>query len=96
MEKPSLYERAHWAIFNAGAKLFGFLLPIWSVVFGILFVVDLFKGSHWYGFGWFATIIAVSVCILLAYIGIKILRAKPFRPSKYEDFYAQLKKQKSI
>ena len=91
MEKPNLYERFHWAVFNTGVKFFGFLCPVWAVIFIVTIVIDYFKGSVWYDFGELATIIAVLFFILFGAVGVAIVRAKPYRPSKYTEYYQQQK-----
>ena len=85
MERPSLYERFHWSLFNMLAKLFGFSVCFVSIVF-IVFVIS---GSLGIREGNEYPVWVLLFLIPLAVVGFLMARVKPFIPAKYQEWYAR-------
>ncbi len=84
MERPSLYERFHWALFNILAKLFGAAACFVSIVFIVLVIsgaLGMREGNE-YPVG------TLLFFVPLAVVGFLMVRVKPFIPVKYQEWYA--------
>ena len=85
MERPSLYERFHWALFNMLAKLFGFGACFVSIVFIVLVgagALGIREGNEY-------PVVLLALFIPLAVVGFLIVRVQPFIPAKYQEWYAK-------
>jgi hypothetical protein len=83
MTEPSLYEKIHWKIFNMAARFVGCCMVIVCSIFVILII-----GSFW-GIK-FAEAYPKSLLIpflLLIPLGFLIIKAKPYYPEKYREWF---------
>lgn len=87
MKEPSLYERIHWFIFNAGAKTIGTGMVIMGALSSLRIIAELFGLAE-------RSDLSVGYLLLFAPIsvlGVLMLKAKPYYPEKYKEWYASKK-----
>ena len=83
MKEPSQYEKIHWAIVNAGARLFAYGLVFVCSLF-ILFVFAAMSGWQ-LGAEYPAWILMLLIPLLI--IGVLMIKAKPYYPEEYKEWY---------
>ncbi len=88
MREPSTYEKFHWKLFNASAKMFGFCLSLVSLI-AIALTIASISGAI-IGEGKYPVYLLPLLMILLI-LGILLLRAKPYYPKKYREWFEKRK-----
>jgi len=86
MKEPSAYEKVHWKLFNAFARLFGSLLVLSSVAFAVLIVRSLKVPDNSYP-SWL-----LLLFFLLVAIGVMMRKVKPYYPNEYREWFATNKR----
>jgi hypothetical protein len=81
MKEPSVYEKVHWKLFNAFARLFGSLLVLACVAFAILTVKSLKVPGNSYP-PWL-----LLVFLPLIALGVMLIKVKPYYPNEYEEWF---------
>jgi len=89
MREPSAYEKFHWKSFNVIAKIFGFCLSLASLTFIIPAIASIFGAKiseREY------PIYLLPLFVILLVLGILVIRAKPYYPKKYREWFERKKK----
>ena len=76
MKEPSAYEKVHWKLFNAFARLFGSLLILACVAFAILTVKSLKVPGNLYP-PWL-----LLVFLPLIALGVMMIKVNPYYPNE--------------
>lgn len=79
MKEPSAYEKVHWKLFKAFARLFGSLLILSCVAFAILTVLKVPGNSYppW----------LILVLLPLIALGVMMIKVKPYYPNEYREWF---------
>ncbi len=90
MVKPSRYEKFHWAVFNMGAKIFASGLVVVCFVFILLVAANVYGKPIGDGFPPWILVLFVPLLV----VGVLMVRAKPYYPEKYKEWYESKRKQR--
>lgn len=83
MKEPSQYEKFHWTIVNAGAKVFAYGLVLACTIF-ILLVVATMTGKP---LGAELPALSLLLFVPLLIVGVLMIKAKPYYPAEYKEWY---------
>ena len=84
MEIPSSYKKTHWLLFNFLSRIvlgYGFIL-----VSCILLVLTLLGQTV------DRSLFYIVMLLVVAIIGILLIRSKPYYPKKYKEYYKSIGK----
>jgi len=81
MKEPSAYEKVHWKLFNAFARLFGSLLILSCGAFAVLTVKSLKVPGNSYP-SWL-----LLLFLPLIAIGVMMIKVKPYYPNEYREWF---------
>ena len=83
MIEPSLYEKFHWATFNFFAKVFAYGLVFVCFIFFLLVAANVLGKPI--GAQYSPWLLVLFAPLLVA--GVLMIRAKPYYPEKYKEWY---------
>jgi low temperature requirement protein LtrA len=83
MKEPSQYEKFHWAVVNAGARLFAYGLVFVCALFILLVVATMFGKPLGAEFPTWNLLLFVPLLI----VGALMIKAKPYYPAEYKEWY---------
>ncbi len=91
MREPSSYKKVQWRFINLHAKIFGYGLTFCSLVF-IIKAIGYIFGAKIDGEEF--RLYLLPLFVILFVLGILVIRAKPYYPKKYREWFERKKSSK--
>jgi 4-hydroxybenzoate polyprenyltransferase len=93
MREPSSYQKVQWGLIKHHSKMFGYGLTIGSLVFIIQAIAYMF-GAKINGGGF--PLYLLPLFVILFVLGVLVIRAKPYDPKKYRQWFERKKKSSTL